>query len=42
MVGITNVPTTVHSNNKATYAEQKEINDLNEDLCHLRYGLYRR
>ena len=39
MVGITNVPTTVHSNNEATYAEQEEINDLNEDLSHLRHKL---
>ena len=39
MVGITNVPTTVHSNNKATYAEQEEINDLNKELRHLRHEL---
>ena len=39
MVGITNVPTTVHSSNEATYTEQDEINDLNEDLRHLRYEL---
>ena len=39
IVGNTNVPTTVHSNDKATYTEQDEINDLNEDLRHLRYGL---
>ena len=28
-----------HNSNKATYTEQDEINDLNEDLRHLRYGL---
>ena len=28
MVNITNVSTTAHSNNKATYAGQEEINDL--------------
>ena len=39
MVGNTNAPTMVHSSNKATYTEQEEINDLNEDLYHLRYGL---
>ena len=39
MVGNTNVPTMVHNSNKATYTEQDEINDLNEDLRHLRYGL---
>ena len=39
MVDNTNIPTTVHSSNKATYTEQEEINDLNEDLCHLHYGL---
>ena len=39
MVGITNVPTTVHSNNEKTYEEQEEINDLNEDLRHLRHEL---
>ena len=39
MVGNTNVSTTVHSNNKATYAEQEEINDLNEDLRHLGHEL---
>ena len=39
MVGNTNVPTTVHSSNKATYAEQEEINDLNEDLRHLQHEL---
>ena len=39
MVGNSNVPTTVHSSNKATYAEQEEINDLNKDLRHLRYEL---
>ena len=35
MVGNTNVPTTIHSSNKATYAEEEEIIDLNEDLRHL-------
>ena len=39
MVGITNVPTIVQSNNEATYAEQEGINDLNEDLCHLQHEL---
>ena len=39
MVGNTNVPTIVHSSNKATYAKQEEINDLNGDLCHLRHEL---
>ena len=39
MVGNTNVPAKVHSSNKATYAEQEEINDLNEDLHNLRYEL---
>ena len=39
MVGLTNVPTTVYSNNKAIYAEQEETNDLNEDLRHLRHEL---
>ena len=39
MVGITNVPTTVHSNNKATYAGQEEINDSNEELRHARHEL---
>ena len=39
MVGNTNVYTTVHSSNKAKYVEQDEINDLNEDLLHLRNGL---
>ena len=39
MVGNTNVPITVHSSNEATYTEQEEINDLNEDLRHLRHGL---
>ena len=40
MVGNTNVPTTVHSSNKATDMEQDEINDLNGNLHHLRYGLW--
>ena len=35
MVGNTNVPTVVKSGNKATYMEQNEINDLNEDLLFL-------
>ena len=39
MVGITNVPTSVDSNNKATYAEQEENDDLNEELLHLRHEL---
>ena len=39
MVCNTNIPTMVHNSNKATYTEQDEINDLNEDLLHLRYGL---
>ena len=39
MVGKTNVPTMVHNSNKATCTEQDEINNLNEDLRHLRYGL---
>ena len=39
MIGNTNVSKTVHSSNEVTYMEQDEINDLNEDLCHLRYGL---
>ena len=39
MVGNTNVPNTVHSSKEATYTEQEEINDLYEDLRHLRYGL---
>ena len=39
MVGNTNVATTVHSSNEAIYTEQDEINDLNEDLRHLNYGL---
>ena len=33
------IPTIVHNSNKATYTGQDEINDLNKDLCHLRYGL---
>ena len=39
MVGNTNVPTMVHNSNEVTYTEQDEINDLNEDLRHLRYEL---
>ena len=39
MIGNINVHTTVHSSNKATYTEQDGINNLNEDLHHLRYGL---
>ena len=39
MVGITTILTTVHSNNKATYAKQEESNDLNEDLRHLPHEL---
>ena len=39
MVGNTNVPTVVESGNKATYTEQDEINDLNEDILHLRNRL---
>ena len=39
MVGNTNVSTTVHNSNKATYTEQDELNDINEDLRHPRYGL---
>ena len=39
MIGNTNVPTTVHSSNKATYTEQDELTDVNEDLRHLHYGL---
>ena len=39
MVGNTNVPTIVHNSHKVTYTEQDEINDLNEDLLHLRNGL---
>ena len=39
MIGNTNVSTTVHSSNEVTYMEQDEINNLNEDLRHLRYGL---
>ena len=33
------IPTMAHNSNKATYLEQDEINDLNKDLRHLRYGL---
>ena len=29
----------VHNSNKEIYTEQDEINDLNEDLLHLRNGL---
>ena len=39
MVGNTNVPTMVHNSHEATYTEQDEINDLYEDLLHLRNGL---
>ena len=39
MIGNTNVPTMVHSSNEATYTEQDEINNLNEDLLHLHNGL---
>ena len=39
MVDNTSLPTMVHNSNKATYMEQDKINDLNEDLRHLRYGL---
>ena len=39
MVGNTNVPTTVHSSNKATFTEQEEINDLNRILPHLQPDL---
>ena len=38
MISNTNVATTVHSSKETTYTEQDEINDLNEDLRHLRYG----
>ena len=38
MIDNTNIFTMVHNSNKATYTEKDEINDLNEDLCHLRYG----
>ena len=31
--------TMAHNSNEATYTEQDEINDLNKDLRHLRYGL---
>ena len=33
------IPTMAHNSNEATYTEQDEIKDLNEDLRHLRYGL---
>ena len=39
MVGNTNDPTMVHNSNKTTCIEQDGINDLIEDLCHLRYSL---
>ena len=39
MVNNTNSPTMVHNSNKVTYTEQYEINDLNDDLRHLRCGL---
>ena len=39
MIGNTNIPKTVHSSKEATYIEQDEINDLNEDLRCLRYEL---
>ena len=39
MVGNTNIPAVVHNSNETTYMEQDEINDLNKDLRHLRYGL---
>ena len=39
MVGNTNVSTIVQNSIKVTYTEQDEINDLTEDLRHLRYGL---
>ena len=29
----------LHSNNEATYAEQEEINNLNEELCHLQHEI---
>ena len=35
----TTISTTAHNSNEAIYTEQDEINDLNEDLRHLRYGL---
>ena len=39
MVGNINVSTTIHSSNEAIYTKQDEINDINGDLRHLRYGL---
>ena len=39
MVGNTNVPVVVHNSNEATYTEQEEIDNLNEDLRHLRSEL---
>ena len=39
MVGNTNFPTMVHNSNEATYTEQDEINDLNEELLQLCTGL---
>ena len=39
MIGNSNFHTMVHNSNKATHTEQDEINDLNEDLRHLRYEL---
>ena len=33
------ISTMAHNSNEATYTEQYEINDLNEDLRHLHYGL---
>ena len=38
-VGNTNIPMMVQNSNKTTYTEQDEINDLDEDLGHLHYGL---
>ena len=39
MAGNTNVLTMVHNSNEVADMEQDEINDLDEDLRHLRYGL---
>ena len=39
MVSNTNVPAVVPNSNEATYTEQEEINNLNEDLRHLRSEL---
>ena len=39
MVGNTNVPVVVHNSNEATYTKQEEIDNLNEDLRHLRSEL---